>query len=106
MLCDLLKLFGGEGAWLVEYCLTSPDLSDVVELATEANPIQAWSGKAEPRRRGNGILADADRVTSGVCVFCLECAGQHLNSLQEQFLDPLSLFLNLPLEMLLVKTIL
>ena len=54
-------------------------------------PSRLVPHEAEALGGGHGVLADADRVASGVGVLGLERARQHLDALEEELLDALRL---------------
>ncbi len=91
---------------LVEHRLARADLADVVQLAAQADAVQAGAVEAEALRRSHGVLAHPDRVPAGVGVLGLERPGQHLDALQEQLLDPHRLLVHLALEVLLIEPVL
>src|SRR5918992_5762584 len=106
MLGDLAELVRRQTAWLMQHRLPSADLSDIVQLSTETNSVQARTLEAKPGRSGDCILADPDRVAPGVGILGFESPSQHLDTLEKQLLDPLGLLLDLALEMLLVEPVL
>jgi hypothetical protein len=48
VLGNLPEFLGREGTRLVEDSLTGPDFPDVVQLATQPDPIQAMTIEAQP----------------------------------------------------------
>src|SRR4051794_29392686 len=106
MLGDLAELFRGEPAGLMENRLPGADLSDVVQLATQADALERGALEAHPPSGGDRVAGDPDGMTSGVGVLGLEGSCKHLHSLEEELLDALGLVVNPTLQVFLVVAIL
>jgi hypothetical protein len=77
-----------------------------VKLASQANAIQPGSIEAQSRRCRDSVLADTNRVAAGIRVLGFQRPGKHLDTLEKQLLNALSLLLNLTLQVLLVESVL
>ena len=95
MLLHVLKLVGSERPFLINHCVSCPDLPEVVESSRHPDAFDIFFGETHFGRDIRGQVRHSRRMTPQVRVLCLEGVDEYFECRGRNPLQPMSFALQL-----------